>query len=239
MSELGLRQLFLDFSVNRQANQQKFILSESNREAFLYVASWPNWPCYANLVYGPKGSGKSFIAEFWGRNLNAISIDLYKTPKKDLNYLLKKNKYFIFDDFDFYFTRKNLLRNLDKHEYDSFDNAFQDILDYIKNEQKYVFLTSNVPPNKINIKTPDLQNRINTISSFPIYSPDLSALRNMYEQKFWQYRMEGKQQIINYLADHSSSSYKNALANFEKIKNYIFSNNANLSLPDVKAIMSL
>ena len=130
------------------------------------------------------------------------------------------------------------MRNLDKHEYDSFDNAFQDILDYIKNEQKYAFLTSNVAPNKLNIKTPDLQNRIAAINSFPIYSPDNSALKNMYEQKFSQYHMETKQQIINYLADNSYSSYKFALENFEKIKNYSFSNNIHLSLPDVKEIMS-
>jgi chromosomal replication initiation ATPase DnaA len=238
MSELGFKQLFLDFSVSKRERKKKFILSEGNKDAFLYLASWPHWLSYANIVHGPKGSGKTYIASFWGSDLGAVSIDLYKTSKKELNYLLKKYRYFIFDDFDFYFTRKNLLRNLDKHEYESFDTVFKDILDYIKSEQKFVFLTSNVLPNQISFQTADLQNRISEITKFSLYAPDASALRNMYEQKFLQYKMVISKQVINYLVFNSRNSFKYAEYLFEKIKDYSFSNNVNLSLAEVKSLIS-
>jgi len=206
----AVKQLFFNFQQKPNFSKEDFILSSGNQEAFLYLARWPNWFSNNYLVYGPDGSGKSYMAEYWKQVSGAVEVNLFTTPKKELDRLLEKHEAFIFDDFDHYFTRKYLLQNLDQHDYNSFDEVFIRILDYLKTENKFIFLTCTAAPEQLNIKTADLSSRISALTKFPLKSPDESALNTMLVKKFSELQIKTDQNIVDLIAKNSGSSFKKA-----------------------------
>src|SRR5262249_47792447 len=59
------RQLVLDLAHRQALGAEDFLVSSSNEAAIELVDRWPGWPHPACVVAGPKGSGKSHVANVW------------------------------------------------------------------------------------------------------------------------------------------------------------------------------
>src|SRR6185312_17331094 len=56
---------------------EDFLVSESNAAAVALVDRWPDWPVGAAILVGPKGSGKTHLANVWQLRTAATS---YRAP---------------------------------------------------------------------------------------------------------------------------------------------------------------
>ena len=58
----GADQIALPLDWPQSADDQRFILSDANREAFDHFRRWSMWPVKATVLTGPRRSGRSLLA---------------------------------------------------------------------------------------------------------------------------------------------------------------------------------
>src|SRR5690349_10760982 len=54
---------------------EDFLVSESNATAVALIDRWPEWPVGAAVLVGPKGSGKTHLANVWTLRSGAATFD--------------------------------------------------------------------------------------------------------------------------------------------------------------------
>ena len=68
------RQLRLTLGRPEVATFDDFVRGPSNLDAVQAVESWPAWPGGCLALVGPKGSGKSHLAQAWTRRAGAVEL---------------------------------------------------------------------------------------------------------------------------------------------------------------------
>lgn len=71
MNALLASQLTFDWPNTVSTSREDFIVTESNRKAFVLIDSWPQWPVHGVLLVGPEGAGKSHLARLWQEKSHA------------------------------------------------------------------------------------------------------------------------------------------------------------------------
>ncbi len=61
-TESNIMQLALDFPHRPSLGREDFLVSPCNRDAVALTEQWPNWPYFSLCLYGPKGCGKTHLA---------------------------------------------------------------------------------------------------------------------------------------------------------------------------------
>src|SRR4051812_1407104 len=68
-------QLVLPLPSNNAMTRAEFVVAGSNRRAFTFVESFPDWPGPAAALYGPSASGKTHLARIWAQRAGAALLD--------------------------------------------------------------------------------------------------------------------------------------------------------------------
>lgn len=58
-------QIPLSFPINPAMAREDFLISDSNREALMWIDRWPYWNAPVLYIHGPAGSGKSHLVNIW------------------------------------------------------------------------------------------------------------------------------------------------------------------------------
>ncbi|NJR13904.1 MAG: hypothetical protein HC779_06660, partial [Phyllobacteriaceae bacterium] len=68
-------QLALNLATEHRLTRDNFIVSPSNADALRLVDRWPDWPSTVGMLVGPKGAGKTHLAEIWAQKTGAARLD--------------------------------------------------------------------------------------------------------------------------------------------------------------------
>ena len=159
-----MEQLFFKFPIISEYLSEDFYVSSANNQAFDYINKWPNWSgsSYPKilLIYGEKASGKTHLAHIW----QSISKAKIISPES-CNHLhsLTHESALILED----------IENISEQE------LLLHLINFSHENQQYLFLTSALPPTKLNFSLPDLSSRILALFSIEIKSPDEELLRTI------------------------------------------------------------
>ena len=228
------KQLFFNFPESRRNKIEDFILTSANQNAYLYSLECSKWLSNITVINGAGGTGKSFFASFWQNNNNAVNLDLFKINEHKLDRILNKNNNFVFDDFDKYFTHKYLMRNLDKHNFESFDQTFIKIFEHIKSENKHMLLTSSVPAHKIPFKTPDLSSRVTAATSFNLAAPTDRDIKAMVIKKFSDLQLSISAEVTDLISSNANNSYVTAAKIIDDLNQLSLTEKKNINVSLVK-----
>ena len=75
-------QLILKFPSKKIYLKEDFYVSNSNKEAYELMDSWPKWVKRIVNIFGPPGSGKSHISTFLKNKTSFLEIDSSKLNDK-------------------------------------------------------------------------------------------------------------------------------------------------------------
>jgi chromosomal replication initiation ATPase DnaA len=73
-------QLVLPLPPNNAMTRDAFVVADSNRQAFAFVESFPDWPAPAAALIGPSASGKTHLARIWAMRSGAALLDARDLP---------------------------------------------------------------------------------------------------------------------------------------------------------------
>ncbi len=161
------QQLIFNFPFKKNYLSQDFYVAKNNFNAFKLIESWPNWPGRFVNIFGPKGCGKTHLANILMSKIQCLLIPAEKIGEKILN-KFKTKECLIIDDFDNNIKEKLL--------YSIINMAFQD--------NKYLIISSPISLKKFKINLKDLNSRFTSFIDIGIGLPTDDLIRVILTKNF-------------------------------------------------------
>ena len=194
-----MKQIPLEFEHRPCLGREDFMVAKCNAEAVSMLDSWPNWNFFALCIYGPKGSGKTHLANVFSNKVSVFTNHPYKIPSikaKDINlelphHLFEKSKCLIVEDLE---------------EVKDFEAMFH-LYNLYRNEGGYILFTSLTAPARINVSLPDLRSRLNIIPAIEIKDPDDDMLSALTLKLFSDRQINISPDTLGYILKNTQRSY--------------------------------
>ena len=185
------QQLIFNFPFKKNYLSQDFYVAKNNFNAFKLIESWPNWPGRFVNIFGPKGCGKTHLANILMSKIQCLLIPAEKIGEKILK-KFKTKECLIIDDFDNNIKEKLL--------YSIINMAFQD--------NKYLIISSPISLKKFKINLKDLNSRFTSFIDIGIDLPTDDLLRVILTKNFSDKQIEVSKKNIDYILNNIDRSYE-------------------------------
>ena len=185
------QQLIFNFPFKKNYLSQDFYVAKNNFNAFKLIESWPNWPGRFVNIFGPKGCGKTHLANILMSKIQCLLIPAEKIGEKILN-KFKTKECLIIDDFDNNIKEKLL--------YSIINMAFQD--------NKYLIISSPISLKKFKINLKDLNSRFTSFIDIGIGLPTDDLIRVILTKNFSDKQIAISKKNIDYILKNIDRSYE-------------------------------
>ena len=205
------QQLIFNFPFKKTYFSQDFYVSQNNFNAFKLIESWPQWPSRFINIFGPKGCGKTHLANILSSKIGSLIISANKIDNGVIG-RYKTKECLIIDDF-----------NNDIEE-----NLLYSIINLALQDNKYLIISSPISLKKFKIKLKDLNSRFTSFIEVGIDLPTDDLIKVILTKNFSDKQISISKKNIDYILNNIDRSY-------EKIN--LFSNSIdNLSLEKAKPV---
>ena len=184
-------QLILNFPIIKNYSKEDFYVSQSNKEAYDFIVSWPKWLKRIVNIFGPQGSGKTHISSMLKKKTSVLEIESSMLN----NTIFSK------------FKTKELLiiKNID-------EKVSEEILFSLWNEalhdNKYFIITSIKAINRYNFKLKDLKSRVNSCMSIGIKLPTDELISVILTKRLSDKQIKIDKKNIDFIIKRIDRSYE-------------------------------
>ncbi len=206
------KQKIISYTFEDDINDSNFFVNETNFHAFNKLI---NQESLFSFLYGPKKSGKSFLAHIWKNKHNANKLS------NNFEEIIKKKDNILIDDL---------------HSFDQ-EIIFHLVNYCILNNLK-ILITSPYKINDINFKFNDLPSRLKTFSFLEINNPDdemlITVLTKLLLDKQF---IVNSNDIFEYILRRVERSYKGIYDIVDKLDVLSLEKKRQLTIPLIKEIL--
>ena len=217
-------QLIIDMPKRSALDREDFMVNECNQEAIQFIDNFYQRKMKSGVLIGPKGSGKSHLVNVFCKNFEKEKWIISEKKEKDIYRVFQENNVVIIEDID-------LIASLDEEKY-----LFHSI-NLSKELNKILLLTSGLDLSKINIKTPDLRSRLDSIQSVNILEPNDDLMNILILKLFHDRQILIKPNIISYLMQRVERSYLGISEIVDLIDNVSLSKKKSISINLIKELL--
>ena len=178
------KQLAFDLPLDPRFGAEDFLVSPSNEQAYGLIESWPDWLDTILLLVGPRGSGKSHLASIWATNAHAWTIDATEITQDKVPHLVSNGALAIED--------------MDRGERD--EAALFHLLNLAREKRAFLLITSETPPDRWSLRTPDLLSRLRLAPSVALEAPDDALLKAVLVKLFVDRQLVVDTSVVDYIA---------------------------------------
>ena len=203
----------LSFNLKKEKIYEKddFLVSNSNKEAYRLINSWPEWRSRKIIIFGDSGTGKTHLSKIWENKTSAIILNLNKLKKIKFESFFQKKNIFIIENISSFFDKIN------KKEKNNLEKKLLHFYNLIEEKKGYLLLTSLIAPKLWKISLPDLKSRILSSIAVKIKKPNDELLSSVLVKLFVDKQILIDKKIIKFIVYRSERSF----ANLENIVNKI------------------
>ena len=214
------QQLIFNFPFKKNYLSQDFYVAKNNFNAFKLIESWPNWPGRFVNIFGPKGCGKTHLANILMSKIQCLLIPAEKIGEKILN-KFKTKECLIIDDFDNNIKEKLL--------YSIINMAFQD--------NKYLIISSPISLKKFKINLKDLNSRFTSFIDIGIGLPTDDLIRVILTKNFSDKQIAISKKNIDYILKNIDRSYEKINLFTNSIDTLSLSKSKSINLQLIKDVL--
>jgi chromosomal replication initiation ATPase DnaA len=178
------KQLAFDLPLDPRFGAEDFLVSPSNEQAYGQIESWPDWPDTILVLVGPRGSGKSHLASIWATNAHAWTIDATEITQDKVPHLVSNGALAIED--------------MDRGERD--EASLFHLLNLAREKRAFLLITSETPPDRWSLRTPDLLSRLRLAPSVALEAPDDALLKAVLVKLFVDRQLVVDTSVVDYIA---------------------------------------
>ena len=204
-------QLSLNLKKKKIYEKDDFLVSNSNKEAYKLINSWPEWRSRKIIIFGDSGTGKTHLSKIWQNKTSAIILNLNKLKKIKFESFFQKKNIFIIENISSFFDKIN------KKEKNNLEKKLLHFYNLIEEKKGYLLLTSLIAPKLWKISLPDLKSRILSSIAVKIKKPNDELLSSVLVKLFVDKQILIDKKIIKFIVYRSERSF----ANLENIVNKI------------------
>lgn len=216
-------QLVLNILKESSYHPGRFIQSPSNEEAFTILENWPRWPFPIVSIYGPKGSGKTYLAHLWAQKAQASFINIQDLEKiLTSEYQISSASCFVLEDFK---GHEMCLKNL-FHFYN-----------WILEKKGFLLITSREPLAHISYVLKDLESRLKSIPSFELKHPDESLLLRLMQRYFEENHLHVEEKLLQFSLMRLKRDSESVLFFCEALNKEALAQHQKISLSMIKQLL--
>ncbi|MBJ6125463.1 DnaA ATPase domain-containing protein [Microvirga splendida] len=178
------KQLAFDLPLDPRFGAEDFLVSPSNEQAYGLIETWPDWPDTILLLVGPRGSGKSHLASIWATNAHAWTVDAAAITHDKVPHLVSNGALAIED--------------MDRGERD--EAALFHLLNLAREKRASLLITSETPPDRWGLRTPDLLSRLRLAPGVALEAPDDALLKAVLVKLFVDRQLVVDTSVVDYIA---------------------------------------
>ena len=194
-----MSQLTFKFPFKTTYYKNDFYVSSNNYEAYKLIENWPKWPGRFVNIFGPRGCGKTHLANILKQKINSLFIDASHLNDNSLKNL-KLKECLIIDNFDNNIEEKLLYSTLNQ----------------CSQSDQYVVINSLFSIKKSKVNLSDLRSRLESFLDLGIKLPTDDLLRVILTKSFSDKQIKVNVKILEYILKNVDRSYEKV---FEFIKN--------------------
>ena len=216
-----MKQLILPFEYHPTFDAQDFIVSSANKDAYLWLMQWPQWPNHCFAIYGDEGSGKTHLSYIWQEQTQARRLESSLFNITPLLTLLEGSNLFIIDDAHF----------IEKGE------KFFHFYNHLNLTKGALLLLTRTPPAHWESELLDLRSRLNTIPALKIHDPDEELLSRLIQKLFSDLQLRVDEGVIAFLLKHMERSFESAHRWVNTLNTYALTYNRSITIPLVRELL--
>lgn len=217
----GHRQLAFDLAHRAALGAEDFLVSSSNAAAVDLVDRWPEWPHWAAVVTGPRGTGKSHLANVWQLKSGA-ALEHGKALSDDTIIGLETKRALIVEDID---------RGIGS------ERSLFHLLNLAREHKLSILLTSREPPGALSVGLPDLRSRLRALPVVAIAPPDEALIKSVAVKLFADRQLAVDPRVVNYLGRHLERSLEAVARVVAAADQLALARRATLSIGIVKEVL--
>ena len=201
------KQLYFEMPNKKALGLEDYIITESNNFAFDLIVKMVKGEISFGLISGPAYSGKTHLSKILIKNARN-----YKTLYFDRDYQNILNRFEVSDIL--------ILENIDKVKDDKAEQDLFHIINFAKENNKKLLMTSRKPISEIDLNLEDLESRLNSILEAKIKEPDDQLMKLILIKIFNDKQLKIKPNVIDFLVSRLERSYKSINLFIEKIDKF-------------------
>ena len=109
MTGKSYNQETFDFEVDISSKEEDFLIADSNSEAMRWVDNWKSWSTPSIVIYGPRGCGKTHLANIFIQKSGAKNIIPEALTNNSPQSFLENSNMFVLEDIENNLDQESLL----------------------------------------------------------------------------------------------------------------------------------
>lgn len=216
-----MTQFAIDFGLPPSYAAQDFALSDSNRVAYDWITRWPSWDEPALAISGPAACGKTHLVHIWAEQSQAHIIAPDAISRLDGEWFGGSQALAIDGDWE----------TID-------ETALFHLLNYTRQEGKWLLLSHRLPPARWPVTLPDLVSRLKALPHAVIEQADDELLRILILKQCADRQLHISPDIVDYILRHGDRSAQSISALVADIDSAAMQQGRTITLPFVSKILS-
>ena len=201
------KQLYFDMPDKTALGIEDYIITESNSFAFDLISRMIKGEINQGVISGPSFSGKTHLSKILIKNIGSNeSLYIDRDYKKIIEKVGSSNLI--------------VIENIDKVIEDRSEEDLFHIINFTKESDKRLLMTSGKSISKIEFKLEDLKSRLNAILEAKIMQPDDELMKLVLIKIFNDKQLLINPNVINFLKSRLERSYKSINDFIEKIDKF-------------------
>lgn len=188
------KQLPLDFAPRPALGREDFLVAPCNAEAVQWVERWPDWPGVALVITGPKGAGKTHLAQVFRHISGAPAIDVDALKAKGPDGVLAGQGALVLEDMEAFILSGQ-------------EEALFHLYNLARETGAHVLMTAESAPARWGIALKDLSSRLNTAQIAEIRPPDDALLSALIVKQFSDRQLRVDQDVLTYMLARMDRSF--------------------------------
>jgi len=215
-------QLVLKFPTKKIYLKEDYYVSESNKEAYELINSWPKWIKKTVNIFGPTGSGKTHLSSILKTKTSTIEVE-GKSLDDEVFFKFKTKEALIIDNLD-----ENVSENL---LFSLWNVAIQD--------NKYLLVNSINPIIKYEFKLPDLRSRVSSSLMIGLNLPNDELISVILAKNFSDRQINIEKKHIDFIIKRIDRSYEKISRFISTLDKYSLKKGSPFTLKLIKEVLKM
>jgi len=218
------KQLYFEMPNKKALGIEDYIITDSNNFAFNLIVKIVKGEINFGLISGPPYSGKTHLSKILIKNTRN-----YKTLYFDRDY---KN---ILDEL--HASDILILENIDKVKHDKSEQDLFHIINFAKENNKKLLMTSRKSISEIDLNLEDLKSRLNSILEAKIKEPDDQLIELILIKIFNDKQLKINPNVVDFLISRLERSYESINLFIEKIDKFSLEKGRKITIPLINDLL--
>ncbi|MFQ5959140.1 MAG: DNA replication protein [Alphaproteobacteria bacterium] len=218
-----MTQLALEFSHREALDAEDFLVTQSNREAVLWLDRWPDWPAPALAIYGPPGCGKTHLAHVWQARSGARIVTAEALAGRAPAEVLGDGHCAV-------------IEGADAAAFD--ERALFHLYNVAGERGGHLLLTARTPPARWPLQLADLHSRLSAAPAVPVRAPDDALIGALLIKLFADRQLRVGDDVVTFLLARMERSFDAARRIVAVLDAAALAGGRNITVPLARDVLS-